>query len=226
MQRCRLGERTVRRLVSDLEGRGLVQVERREGRSSRYRVVVTPVMDGRGTPDTSDRGTPATGGTPANLAPLPPVAPTPAIAMAPTPATDGTLNRHLTAKNRQVERAREKTDSKPDASSEQRAAGEPVDESDIPKGESTASELPSPWYVTAQMKAWAAANAPAVNVKQSTHEFVAYWREGDGKGRKKKNWVQAWRNWLRKDHDWKVQHGWKPDTDTTDYGNEWMRYTS
>lgn len=87
-----------------------------------------------------------------------------------------------------------------------------VDE-DVPKGSRTAVAIPKPFVVTAEMRAWAASKAPSVAVDAVTSDFVAYWREGNGKGRRMKNWTLTWRNWLKRDHARNVERGWKPTND-------------
>lgn len=71
-------------------------------------------------------------------------------------------------------------------------------ELDIPSGSKTPITLPKPWVLTAEMKQWAATQTPLVDVVEATREFVEYWREGEGKGKRKKNWVLTWRNWMKR----------------------------
>lgn len=85
-----------------------------------------------------------------------------------------------------------------------------VDEDDIPKGSRSPVVLPRPFIVTVHMREWAARSAPSVNLDSVTSEFVAYWREGEGKGKRKKNWPLTWMNRMRAVHDRNVDHGWKP----------------
>jgi len=73
-----------------------------------------------------------------------------------------------------------------------------VPEDDVPKGTDSARTLPKPFVLTASMKDWATRTTPTLDVPGVTAEFVAYWREGEGKGKKKKNWEQTWRNWLKR----------------------------
>lgn len=76
--------------------------------------------------------------------------------------------------------------------------GEPVEESDTPSGTSKPMPLPKPFIVTADMKTWAATHAASVDVMGETKQFVAYWREGEGKGKRRKNWSLTWMNWMRR----------------------------
>ena len=85
-----------------------------------------------------------------------------------------------------------------------------VFEMDIPKGTRTAVVLPRPFIVTAHMREWAGREAASVGLDAVTAEFVAYWREGEGKGKRKKNWPLTWMNRMRAVHARNVEHGWKP----------------
>ena len=59
--------------------------------------------------------------------------------------------------------------------------------------------IPEPFIVTADMRRWAAQEVSGVDVDASTRVFVDYWRAESGPKAKKRDWVAAWRNWLRKD---------------------------
>ena len=87
---------------------------------------------------------------------------------------------------------------------------------DIPVGTTTANPLPKPFTVTAEMRAWAAATVPSVDVDVMTSEFVAYWREGEGKDKRKKNWVLTWRNWAKRARQDDVRRGVVADEDIRD----------
>jgi hypothetical protein len=90
---------------------------------------------------------------------------------------------------------------RPDPSSssyEEETNTDVVPEDDIPKGTEHPRLLPKPFLLTASMKQWAATNVPHVDIAAVTAEFVGYWREGEGKGKRKKNWEQTWRNWMKK----------------------------
>ena len=70
-----------------------------------------------------------------------------------------------------------------------------------PKGVGRASRLPEPFLVTAEMRDWANAEVPAVDVDKATRTFVDYWRAKSGKDATKVDWVATWRNWLRREGD-------------------------
>lgn len=89
-------------------------------------------------------------------------------------------------------------------------------EEEIPTGTTTAKPLPKPFTLTAEMRAWAAATVPSIDIEGMTREFVAYWREGEGKGKRKKNWVLTWRNWAKRARQDDVRRGVVADEDIRD----------
>lgn len=64
------------------------------------------------------------------------------------------------------------------------------------------SRIPDPFVLTAEMKAWAAAEVPGLDVVSHTREFVDFWRAESGAKASKLDWVATWRNWMRKAHRW------------------------
>lgn len=88
--------------------------------------------------------------------------------------------------------------------------GELIEVEDIPDGTSKALALPDPFILTNEMKAWAAANTPGLAVAAVTADFVAYWRKGEGAGKKKKNWELTWRNNMKKQQSWLPASEQKP----------------
>ncbi|MBS1674100.1 MAG: helix-turn-helix domain-containing protein [Actinobacteria bacterium] len=64
------------------------------------------------------------------------------------------------------------------------------------------TRIPDPFLLTAEMKAWAAAEVPGLDVVAHTREFVDHWRGESGAKATKLDWVAAWRNWMRKAHRW------------------------
>lgn len=85
-----------------------------------------------------------------------------------------------------------------------------IDEEEIPEGSRVAVVLPKPFYLQTADWQWADEHTPSVKAEIVTAEFVAYWREGEGKGKRKKNWRLAWRNWMKREHQRNVERGWKP----------------
>lgn len=57
------------------------------------------------------------------------------------------------------------------------------------------SRIPEPFMLTKEMREWGMSDAPAVNLKAETENFVDYWR---GAGGTKLDWIATWRNWMRK----------------------------
>lgn len=53
--------------------------------------------------------------------------------------------------------------------------------------------------MTKAMREWAAAEVPRVDVDRSTRQFVDYWRAASGAKATKRDWIAAWRFWLRRD---------------------------
>lgn len=64
------------------------------------------------------------------------------------------------------------------------------------------TRIPEPFILTADMKAWAATEVPGLDVIAHTREFVDHWRAASGQTAVKRDWVAAWRNWMRKAHRW------------------------
>jgi hypothetical protein len=67
------------------------------------------------------------------------------------------------------------------------------------KSVNRASRIPEPFIVTKAMREWAATEVPGMNVDATTRQFVDYWRASSSRTAVKKDWLAAWRYWLRKD---------------------------
>lgn len=80
--------------------------------------------------------------------------------------------------------------------------GEVVEAEVIDEGSTVAKPFPDEFQITPKMKEWAVKNVPHLNLTFETQEFVAYWKHGEGKGKKRKNWVMTWQNRMRQRHDW------------------------
>jgi len=74
----------------------------------------------------------------------------------------------------------------------------------------SATTIPDIFVVTAEMRSWAETSAPAVLVDRETDIFVRYWREGNGRGKRHKDWVATWKNWLLKSQTDAERRGWQP----------------
>ena len=55
----------------------------------------------------------------------------------------------------------------------------------------TPVSLPADFVVTAEMNAWAQANVPQVDLNWQGIKFRSYYE-----GKRKLDWVKAWRNWM------------------------------
>jgi hypothetical protein len=60
-----------------------------------------------------------------------------------------------------------------------------------------ATRIPDPFVLKAEMRQWAAKEVPAIDVDRATKQFVDYWRAAAGRTATKKDWLAAWRYWLR-----------------------------
>lgn len=69
--------------------------------------------------------------------------------------------------------------------------------------------IPEFFELTDEMRAWAAEHAPACDVERVTDAFVDYWRNGNGSGKRHKNWIATWRNWMRSEQSKLERFGWK-----------------
>lgn len=88
-----------------------------------------------------------------------------------------------------------------------------------------ASRIPEPFMLTIEMKAWAAHETPGLDVEAHTREFVDHWRAASGQSAVKRDWVAAWRNWMRKAHRWQgPRETGGPTADDFAPGDEWMAF--
>ncbi len=81
-------------------------------------------------------------------------------------------------------------------------AGEVIEVESVPGGTNTARQVPDPFILTTQMKEWAAKNVHGLDLVSETQEFVAYWRHGEGRGKRKKNWYLTWQNRMKQKYQW------------------------
>jgi hypothetical protein len=58
--------------------------------------------------------------------------------------------------------------------------------------------LPEPFEITDDMRRWAQAKVPNVDIDGSTEEFCDYWR---ATGKRMVDWTATWRNWMRRTPD-------------------------
>ncbi len=52
--------------------------------------------------------------------------------------------------------------------------------------------------VTVEMRAWLAAECPRVNLEWETQKFVDWAKSATGPNAVKRDWVRAWKNWMRR----------------------------
>lgn len=63
------------------------------------------------------------------------------------------------------------------------------------------TRLPDDFTVTSEMRDWATAETPLVNIPDATNRFIDYWGAIPGQRGTKLDWTKTWRNWLRKDQE-------------------------
>lgn len=61
-----------------------------------------------------------------------------------------------------------------------------------------ATRLPEGWRPSRELLAWAAQEAPGVDVRRETAKFTDYWLGLGGERARKIDWDRTWRNWIRK----------------------------
>lgn len=64
-----------------------------------------------------------------------------------------------------------------------------------------ATRIPEPFVLTREMRTEMHAERPALDLDQATKQFVDYWRAASGASATKKDWVAAWRFWMRREAD-------------------------
>lgn len=58
------------------------------------------------------------------------------------------------------------------------------------------TRLPDPFFVTADMRVWAAEKRPGVDLALETEKFCNYWRATPGQKGTKLDWLLTWKNWI------------------------------
>lgn len=59
------------------------------------------------------------------------------------------------------------------------------------------TRLPEDFTVTPEMRKWAQEHVPQLAGKRETEKFIDHWRSASGQNAVKRDWVAAWRNWMR-----------------------------
>lgn len=82
---------------------------------------------------------------------------------------------------------------------------DPVVPSELPKRGDDATRrarrLPADFAVSDDMRAWAKARVPGLDVDLSTERFCNYWKAASGKSATKLDWPATWQNWLLSDFE-------------------------
>jgi hypothetical protein len=170
----RLSERQIARILEQLEKSGELAVKRSTGRHPNH--YAFPFMG-------EDK-----------MSPLPGKRPT---------MTNPTSNHDISAGNHDI-----LTTNHDAAMSQDPSIERSIDPPEDPPDKSAAkakrasidgTRIPEPFLLTSAMRQWAKdpENAPDVNLKKATAEFVDYWRGRPGRGGKKLDWEATWRNRMR-----------------------------
>lgn len=175
--KCRTSESTIRRHLKSLTQLGALTVEHRKNTSSMYRIslprlrqLVDPAQIDTPQSDTPQIDTPQIDGSTCQIDQSRPV------------------NLHIQTPQ----------------SDTQYIIDSPVDTSVIRQGarerapKPRATRIPEDFTVTPAMVAWAHENAPHVDGRRETENFVDYWRASATANARKLDWIAAWRTWMRK----------------------------
>lgn len=78
------------------------------------------------------------------------------------------------------------------------------EEAPVVKVKKSSTSVPDKISISAEMKEWALGNAPSVvhSLERETASFLDWHRS---RGRKYLDWTAAWRNWMRKAHEFNVR---------------------
>jgi hypothetical protein len=60
-----------------------------------------------------------------------------------------------------------------------------------------ACRLPENFKITPEMAEWGRTHVPHVNGRIETEKFRDYWKAASGQNARKKDWIAAWRTWMR-----------------------------
>lgn len=73
----------------------------------------------------------------------------------------------------------------------------------LSKDRESASRIPQNFALTEAMTLWADGVGLTVNLESETAKFVDYWTAESGAKAVKRDWVAAWRNWVRRAQDYR-----------------------
>lgn len=110
--------------------------------------------------------------------------------------------RRKAAEKRWSNASAEQVQSKPMQADAEIGIGKEINPSSTKKGDAAkrGTRIPEPFIVTAAMRSEVATECPSLDIDQTTKQFVDYWRAASGRTATKKDWVAAWRFWMRKDY--------------------------
>lgn len=183
-----LGERAVQSAIAELGKLGELEVRYNEGPGgcNRYRVVMTdprnictpadiaPPQKMRGSTKRAAKSAQASKATPAESAP-PQISQEPPQNLHPTPAESAPV-----------------TVLEPKANQHQKTSS---------SGGARATRIPDDFAVTPEMVTWARVHVPHVDGKRETERFIDHWHQASGRTASKRDWIAAWRNWMREADD-------------------------
>ena len=112
--------------------------------------------------------------------------------------------RRKAAEKRWSNASAEQVHSKPMQADAEIGIGKEISNSSSTKKSGAANRgtrIPEPFMLTAEMRSAMADECPGLDIDKSTKQFVDYWRAASGRTATKKDWVAAWRFWLRRDAD-------------------------
>lgn len=77
------------------------------------------------------------------------------------------------------------------------------------KRKSAAHRIPDQFEVSESDLQWAAEHVPLISINRETEKFLDYWIAEAGPRAEKMNWTAAWRTWMRRADEYRVQHDQK-----------------
>lgn len=183
-----LGERAVQTALAELVKLGELEVRYNEGPSgcNRYQVIMgdprnictpaenAPPQKMRGSRKRTAKSPQAKPQDPAESAP-PQISQQPPQNLHPTPAESAPV-----------------TVLEPKANQHQKTSS---------SGAARGARIPDDFAVTPEMVTWARANVPHVDGRRETERFIDHWHQASGRTASKRDWIAAWRNWMREADD-------------------------
>jgi hypothetical protein len=64
-----------------------------------------------------------------------------------------------------------------------------------------ATRIPPDFTITPEMRQYAAAKTPDVNIDLATEKFINHWTAASGSNASKRDWTATWRNWMLSDQE-------------------------